>query len=119
MRITVSFLVIAFTFAAAGGEAAAQTYPPLMPGDYYPAAPAPYPPPSPRPYANAPVPPVDVGRPMPGDPYGQRQPYYRDANGMLMQPFGPGPGYADQANDYQRAPYPPPPRPYFAPADRS
>ena len=96
MRITVSFLVIAFTFAAAGGEAAAQTYPPLMPGDYYPAPPAYYPPPPPRPYANAPIPPADVGPPM-RDPYG-RQPY-------------------DYANDYQQGLYPPP-RPYFAPADR-
>ncbi len=113
MRITAGFLVIAFTFAAAGGEAVAQTYPPSMPGDYYPA----YPPPPPRPYANAPVPPADVGRPMPDDPYGQRQPYYRDANGMPVQPFSPG--YADQADYYQPAPYPPPPRPYFAaPADR-
>jgi len=117
LRITVGFLAIAFTFAAAGGEAAAQAYPPLMPGDYYSAPPAPYPPPPPRPYANAPIPPADVGRPMSGDPYGQRQPYYRDANGMLVQPFGPG--YAEQANYYQAAPYPPPPRPYFAaPADR-
>ncbi|MGB7097918.1 MAG: L,D-transpeptidase [Xanthobacteraceae bacterium] len=97
MRITASFLVIAFTFAAAGGEVAAQTYPPLMPGDYYPAPPAYYPPPPPRPYANAPIPPADVGPPM-RDPYG-RQPY-------------------DYANDYQQGPYPPP-RPYFAaPADR-
>ena len=97
MRITASFLVIAFTFAAASGEVAAQTYPPSMPGDYYPAPPAYYPPPPPRPYANAPIPPADVGPPM-RDPYG-RQPY-------------------DYANDYQQGPYPPP-RPYFAaPADR-
>lgn len=97
MRITTSFLVITFTFAAASGEVAAQTYPPSTPGDYYPAPPAYYPPPPPRPYANAPIPPADVGPPM-RDPYG-RQPY-------------------DYANDYQQGSYPPP-RPYFAaPADR-
>jgi lipoprotein-anchoring transpeptidase ErfK/SrfK len=117
LRITLSFLAIAVTLAAAGGEATAQAYPPPMPGDYYSAPPPPYyPPPPAQPYANAPRPPANVGSP--GDPYyGQRPPYaYRDANGMLVQPFGPG--YADQGYDDQSGPYPPPGRPYFANPDR-
>ncbi len=111
MRITAGFLAIAFTLGAAGGHAAAQSYPPpLMPGDYYPAPPAAYPPP-PRPYGNAPIPPADVGPPA-HDPYGQRQPYvYRDAYGMPVQPYGPG------YDDYRQS-YPQPPRPYFVPGDR-
>ncbi len=114
MRITVSFLAIAFTLAAAG-EATAQTYPPPMPGDYYAAPPPAYYPPPPRPYANPPIPPANVGSP--GDPYyGQRPPYaYRDANGMLVQPFGPA--YGEQYDD-QAGPYPPPGRPYFGNPDR-
>ncbi len=115
MRFTFGILTIAFTLVAAGGEAMAQTYPPLVPGDYYPAGPAPYPPPPPRPYSNAPIPPADVGPP--GGPYGQRQPYvYRDANGVLVQPFGPA--YSEQIYDDQTGPYPPSGRPYFASPDR-
>ena len=107
MRFKASFLAIAFTLTAAGGGAVAQSYPPPMPGDYYPASPPLY---SPRPYANPPIPPADVG------PYGQRQPYaYRDANGMLVQPFGPA--YGQQIYDDQPAPYPPLGRPYFASPD--
>ena len=115
LRTTISFLAIAFTIAAASGEAVAQAYPPpLIPGDYYPAPPAPYyPPPPPRYYANAPIPPANVGPP--GDAYyGQRPPYaYRDGNGMPVQP----PGYGDQSYNDQGF-YPPPGRPYFASPDR-
>jgi lipoprotein-anchoring transpeptidase ErfK/SrfK len=117
LRITVSVLAIVFTLTAAAAEAAAQTYPPLMPGDYYAAPPPPYyPPPPPRAYANPPIPPANVGAP--GDPYyGQRSAYaYRDANGMPVQPFGPG--YGEQIYDDQPSPYPPPGRPYFGSPDR-
>jgi len=105
MRIQVGLVVCAVVACGSLGEAAAQTYPPppLIPGDYYPAAPAPYPPP--RAYG-APVPPMDVSEPPGVAPYPYRRGrMYRDANGFPVEPFDPY--YDDQAADYPPSPYAP------------
>jgi lipoprotein-anchoring transpeptidase ErfK/SrfK len=103
LRIRVSLVVIVLAVAGLCGDAAAQSYPPLLPGDYYPAPPAPYPSPTPRPYAATPLP--------PGGPYGQAPYVYRDANGVLVQPYDQG--YDQRADDNQPAPYSPASRPYY------
>jgi lipoprotein-anchoring transpeptidase ErfK/SrfK len=105
LRIGISLVVIALAVAGSRGEAAAQTYPPLMPGDYYPAPP---------------VPPSNVGAPTNGPQGGfyRQAPYpYRDANGFLVQPFDPA--YDEQAGEEPQGPYSPAGRPYFVPADRT
>jgi lipoprotein-anchoring transpeptidase ErfK/SrfK len=120
LRIGISLVVIAFALAGSRGEAAAQTYPPLLPGDYYAATPVPYPAPAPRPYTSAPVPPLNVGAQTndpPGGPYRQAPYVYRDANGVPVQPYDPG--YDEQAGEDPQGPYSPAGRPYFVPADRT
>jgi lipoprotein-anchoring transpeptidase ErfK/SrfK len=97
LRISIGLAALAFALAGFGGEAAAQYYPPLSSGDYYPGAPS-YPPPR---YGYGNAPPY-------APPNGPYAPYaYRDANGMLVQPFDP----------YNEPTYPPPyapqPRPYY------
>jgi lipoprotein-anchoring transpeptidase ErfK/SrfK len=103
LRIQISLTVIALSMAGIYGEAAAQTYPPLSPGDYYPAAPAPYPRPIPPGYVGGP--PI----PPPGGYYQQPGYVYRDARGALVQPYDPG----------YDAPPPYSPRPYLLPAERA
>jgi lipoprotein-anchoring transpeptidase ErfK/SrfK len=107
VRIAVCLVVIAAAVAGSCGMAAAQAYPPLMPGDYYPPPPTPYPAPAPRAYGG----PSSYAQP--GAPY--RQPYvYRDANGYAVQPYDPY--YDDPASFYPPGPYSAPAsRPYFAP----
>jgi hypothetical protein len=109
LRIGSGLVVIAVALAGLSGEAAAQSYPPLLPGDYYPATPAPYPPS--RPYAGAPLPPLNVGAQPepPRGPYGQAP--YRDANGVPPQPYDPG--YDEQFGEGPAGPYSPAP-PSFA-----
>ncbi len=76
MRASISLVVIALAVAGSVGEAAAQSYPPPPPADYYPEPPAPYPS-QPQPYISAPLPgPYDPGydeqaaaSPPPGRPY--------------------------------------------------
>ena len=95
MRVGIAFAVTTLALAGFGGEAAAQYYPPLSSGDYYPGVPA-YPP---QRYGSAPP---------YAPPSGPYAPYaYRDANGMLVQPFDSydQPGYP--------SPYPPQARPYY------
>jgi lipoprotein-anchoring transpeptidase ErfK/SrfK len=93
LYIRVSFAVMAFALAGFGGEAAAQYYPPLSSGDYYPAPTYP-----PQRYGNA----------QPYAPPGPYAPYaYRDAYGRLVQPL-------DQYDEpAYPSPYPPQPRPYY------
>jgi lipoprotein-anchoring transpeptidase ErfK/SrfK len=112
LRIKISSVVIAFALAGFRGEAMAQAYPPLLPGDYYQTPPGPYPAPVPRPYTNAPVPPLNVGaaNESPSDPYRQAPYVYRDANGFLVQPFDQG---------YDEPAYSPASRPYFGTPDRA
>jgi lipoprotein-anchoring transpeptidase ErfK/SrfK len=120
LRIGVSLVVIAFTLAGAGGEAAAQAYPPLLPGDYYPAPGASYPPPALRPYYGPPVPPVNVGESasgLPAGPYVRTPMVYRDASGAALQPYDPSDD--ERIAAYPPGPYSPADRPYFVPRERT
>ena len=90
-----SLVVIAFALAGFDDRATAQSYPSPTPVEYYPRPPAPpavYPSNQPQTFTSAPLPPPEAG-PQPtgttsalyGAPY-----TYRDENGVLPKPYGPG-----------------------------
>jgi lipoprotein-anchoring transpeptidase ErfK/SrfK len=113
LRVGLGFVLIVFALAVSHGQAAAQPYPPLVPGDYYQAPPTAYPYPPPRSYATAPVPPANVGgQPnVPATPYGQPAYVYRDAGGAPLRPYDPR--YDELADEGPMGPYPSPGGPYY------
>ncbi len=108
LRIVVRLGLIALAVAASLGAAAAQTYAPLLPGDYDPAPPVPYPA-QPQASSPAPVPPLGVG----GGEYATAPP----DPGAYGAPAPYDPRY-ERADQEAPGAYPPPP-PYGVPSARA